>query len=166
MPTALVVAFLLPHVHGRGFLFIIPKGKIMQMTIINNPDITGRLALLYKIARVVYAQTGAVSLPLVEAFTSMIKNIVDKTGTDISIVVQDSNLFPSLRKSDINHDRIFVSASNPGFQMCLRTAGRIMSGCLGDCCYGATKYHYADTIPDWALSRGYIADIDGILFYT
>ena len=94
-----------------------------------------------------------------------IKNIVDKTGTDISIVIQDSNLFPSLRKSDINHDRIFVSASNPGFQMCVRTAGRIMSGCLGDCCYGATCFHNADELPTWAISRGYIADINDVLFY-
>jgi len=139
---------------------------MMQMTLITNPDTSGRLALASKIARVVYAQTGAVSLSLVEAFTSMIKNISDQSSVDIQNIISDSNLFPALEETNIYHERLFVPSVSRGFQMCLRTANRMLAGLLPDKCYGATKYHYADTIPDWALSRGYIADIDGILFYT
>ncbi len=138
----------------------------MQMTLINNPDTSGRLALAGKIARVVYAQTGAASLPLVEAFTSMIKNISDASGVEVMNIVQDPNIFPALQKTNIYHERLFVPSVSRGFQMCLRTATRMLAGLLPDCCYGATRYHYADTIPDWAMSRGYIADIGGILFYT
>lgn len=153
------------NTHPRVF-FIAAKGNQMQMTIVNNPDTSGRLALAHKIARVVYAQTNAVSLPLVQAFTSMIQNLSNKTGQQIGTIIADSEMFPALQETDINHSRLYEPAESRGFQMCLRTALRMMSGLLPDCCYGATKYHYSDTIPDWATSRGYIADIDGILFYT
>ena len=138
----------------------------MQMTLIKNTDTSSVTSHAYKIARIVYAQTGAMTLPLVEAFTSMIKNISDKSGVAIIDIIQDASLFPVLMSDDINHNRIHVHANERAFQMCVRTAYRMLSGGLGDCCYGATKYHFANTMPDWATSRGYIADIDGVLFYT
>lgn len=137
----------------------------MQLTLIKNPDTSGTTNMAYKIARVVYAQTGGVSLPLVCAFTSMIKNLSDASGVTISNLICDKIIFPALSDSDVNHVRLHVPAQNRAFQMCVRTAYRMLMGQLPDSCYGATKFHYADEIPAWATSRGYIADIDGILFY-
>ena len=137
----------------------------MQMTLIKNPDTTGTANMAYKIARVVYAQTGAVSLPLVCAFTSMIKNLSEASGIPVPDLIVDKSVFPVLSDSNIWHSRLHVCAQNRGFQMCVRTAYRMLMGHLPDCCYGATRFHYADEIPAWATSRGYIADIDGILFY-
>lgn len=135
------------------------------MTLIQNPDASGTTNMAYKIARVVYAQTGGASLPLVCAFTSMIKNLSDTSGVAISDLIGDKTIFPALAISDVNHARLHVPAENRAFQMCVRTAYRMLMGQLADCCYGATKFHYADEIPAWATSRGYIADIDGVLFY-
>ena len=137
----------------------------MQLTLIKNPDTSGTTNMAYKIARVVYAQTGGVSLPLVCAFTSMIKNLSDASGVTISNLICDKTIFPALSDSDVNHVRLHVPAQNRAFQMCVRTAYRMLMGQLPDSCYGATKFHYVDEIPAWATSRGYIADIDGILFY-
>jgi hypothetical protein len=137
----------------------------MQITVIRNPDMSGTTNMAYKIARVVYAQTGGVSLPLVCAFTSMIKNLSDASGVSISNLISDRTIFPALKGSDINHVRLHVPAQNRAFQMCVRTAYRMLMGQLPDSCYGATKFHYSDEIPAWATSRGYIADIDGVLFY-
>lgn len=137
----------------------------MQMTLIKNPDTSGTSNMAYKIARVVYAQTGGASLPLVCAFTSMIKNLSDASGVAISDLIGDKTIFPVLGDSDINHVRLHVPAQNRAFQMCVRTAYRMLMGQLPDSCYGATRFHYSDEIPAWATSRGYIADIDGILFY-
>lgn len=149
------------------FLFVTIPGYIpMHMTLIKNTDTSPVTTRAYKIARIVYAQTGATSLPLVEAFTSMIKNISEKSGMPILDIVGDSSLFPVLCKTDVNHHRMAIPANDRAFQMCVRTASRMLHGCLPDCCYGATKYHSANVIPDWATSRGYIADVDGFLFYA
>ena len=45
----------------------------MQLVLIKNPDDTQIVA--YKLARIVFAETGATSLQIVEAFASMIYNI-------------------------------------------------------------------------------------------
>lgn len=137
----------------------------MQLTLIKNTDASGMESLSYRVARVVYAQTGGISLPLIEAFTSMIKNIATASNQNVSDIISDSDIFPVLHSTDMNHSRLYVSANDKHFQVCQRTAHRMLSGGLGDCCYGATKYHFANVIPDWATSRGYIADIDGVLFY-
>lgn len=136
----------------------------MQMTLLTNPDLSAGLA--YKVARIVYAHTGGKTLPLVEAFTSMIKNLSTKTGQEISCLIRNASYFSVLNPDDKNHSCLNVSADDVKFQMCVRTAQRVLSGGLGDCCFGATMFHYSDNIPDWAMARGYIADIDGILFYT
>ena len=128
----------------------------MQLTLIKNTDTSATLA--YRIARTVHEQTGASSLQVVEAMTSMIKNIADKYQRDILDVISDKTLFPNI-KTDC------VPASSRSFQMCVRVAQRMLCGGLQDVCCGATRFHHADIIPDWAIARGYIADIDGILFY-
>ena len=66
----------------------------MQLTLINNPDTSAGLA--YQIARIVYAQTGAQTLTGVEAMTSMIKNLSDKSGVAIEQIIGDKNIFDAL----------------------------------------------------------------------
>ncbi len=135
----------------------------MYMTLIKNTDMSATLA--YRVARIVFAQTGARTLLGVEALTCMIKNISEKYGTPIEDIIQDKHIFDALDDASPRHCRMTEPANSRGFQMCVRTASRMLMGGLPDICFGATKFHYSDTIPDWAMSRGYIADIDGMLFY-
>ncbi len=133
------------------------------MIVINNPDETQRT--IYKIARVVYAETSGTSLRATEALTSMIKNASKKLSRSIMDVISDPEIFDSLNKNSPRHKLLDVNADNRGLQMCVRVAHRMMHGGLPDCCYGATRFHHDDIIPAWAMARGYIADIDGLLFY-
>ena len=136
----------------------------MYMEIINNPD-ESQIAI-YRAARVIYAETFPNSLPAVEALTSMIKNIMSQTGQSLSDVVSNQDIFDSLHKDSPRNKYINVDIkNNRAFQMCLRVVGRMMHGGLPDSCCGATRFHHADTMPDWARARGYIADVDGLLFY-
>ena len=66
----------------------------MQLEIINNPDESQ--IVLYKVARVIYAETYPSSLPAVEAVASMIRNIMIKTERDLSDVISDETIFDSL----------------------------------------------------------------------
>jgi hypothetical protein len=140
--------------------FFTNKGlHTMQLKLIKNTDMSATLS--YRIARVVYEQTGAETLHVVEALTSMIKNLSDKTGVDISDIISDKTIFA-------DENKILNTADNVNdrkFQMCVRVASRMLSGGLPDCCHGATKFHHANVIPDWAIARGYIDDVDGLLFY-
>lgn len=135
----------------------------MCLTLIKNPDATQATA--YSVARVVYAETGASSLPVVEAMTAMIANLAKTTGRNIQDIISDPCIFECLRDDDAFHHRISVECTDRRFQMCLRVAQRMMRGMLPDVCRGATRFHRADSMPEWAVARGYIADIDGILFY-
>ncbi len=137
----------------------------MEITLIKNTDMSGKMNMAYRIARVVYASCGAKTLPLVEAFTSMIKNCADKSGRTISNIIDDENIFPVLDAKHPEHGMLSVPADNRALQMCVRTALRMLSGNLPDACHGATIFHHASSLPQWATSRGYIADIENILFY-
>lgn len=149
--------------HALRGVFIYQGKNAMQMTLIKNTDMSATLA--YKIARVVYAQTGAASLPGVEALTSMIKNLSEKSGRSIENIISDTEIFDVLDENSPQHYRMNVPANNHAFQMCVRVASRMLGGGLIDSTFGATKFHSADTLPQWSLARGYIADIDGMLFY-
>ena len=92
----------------------------MQFQLITNPDTSKSLA--YKIARVVYAETGAKSLRVVEALTSMIKNFSVASEHDMEQIISDSNVFEVLKTSSPYHERMFVAPTSCGFQMCLRVA--------------------------------------------
>lgn len=127
----------------------------MIMALIPQTDTSECLA--YKVARTVYYETGGKTLPVVEALTSMIKNLSDKSGMTIEQVTDKSDIFSGKYASgDMVAHR---------FDMCVRVARRMLTGVLPDMCCGATMFHHGDIIPDWATSRGYIADIDGMLFY-
>ena len=134
------------------------------MEIIKNPD-ESQIGI-YKAARVIYAETYPATLPAVEALTSMIQNIMIRCNRDLSDVVSDENIVSALDKKSLRHEYINVDVkNNRAFQMCLRVVSRMMHGGLVDSCFGATRFHHADEIPSWATSRGYIADVDGLLFY-
>ena len=130
---------------------------------IQNTDAMTRDA--YKIARIVFAQTNATSLAGVEALTSMIQNIARKTGRKYTAIAADATIFDAYDDASPRHANLNTDASSRGFQMCVRVAMRMLNGTLSDMCNGATRYHHCDHMPSWAISRGYIADIDEMLFY-
>ena len=146
---------------SRGFLH---WGKIMQMEIIEAHDET--ITLAYAVARIVYAETLAKSLRVVEALTSMIFNAAACDAKNIRRVISNSQMFESLRTESTRHEFLSVDASRRDFQMCLRTAKTMLHGNLSDACCHATMFHRSEFLPSWAVARGYICDIDGILFYT
>ncbi len=135
----------------------------MKLQLIKNPDETKKLS--YQIARVVYAETSASSLPAVEAMVSMIKNASRATGVNIAQIISDTDMFESLNDTSMRHEMLSVPPSDRGFQMCLRVVSRMLAGGLPDMCRGATRFHHGDILPDWARTRGYILDIDELLFY-
>lgn len=135
----------------------------MEMNIISNPDSTRGMA--YKVARVIYAETYIPTLPAAEAMASMISNIAKQSNRDIADVIGDTDIFGAVDSKSPRHQYMMVSVSNRAFQMCVRVATRMLRGILPDKCSGATRFHRADELPDWAIARGYIADIDGLLFY-
>lgn len=148
---------------GRFIFAITGEYTNMKLQLIKRPN--GAQSIPYKIARAVYAETNAKSLRVVEALTSMIKNNAVSTGNNIEDIISNNNLFIAQNNQSINANTVDNENSNRGFQMCLRVAQRMLNGGLPDCCYGATCFHHADVIPQWATARGYIADIDGLLFY-
>jgi len=124
------------------------------------------MSLAYDIARVVYAETNARSLRVVEALTSMISNRAKKNNISIRNVISDSMMFESLNADSVRHSDLCVDSNRYDFQMCVRVAIRMLHGNLPDMCRGATMFHRTELLPYWAIARGYIADIDGILFYA
>lgn len=135
----------------------------MQLVLIHNPDETQ--IVIYKIARVIYAETYMPTLSAAEALASMIKNISTKLNRDVVDFIDDANLFPAQNPESPRHKYLSVDANNRAFQKCLRVVKRMVYGDLPDSCSGATRFHRTDEMPDWATSRGYVADIDGLLFY-
>ena len=136
----------------------------MQMEIIEAHDET--MTLAYAIARIVYAETLATSLRVVESLISMIANASRARNESIAKIISDKTLFESLNTESIRHEYINVDATRRDFQMCLRVALRMLHGNLPDMCRGATKFHRTELLPKWAIARGYIMDTDGILFYA
>ena len=136
----------------------------MQMELIKNPNESQ--IEIYKAARVIYAETYPTTLPSVEALTSMVCNIMKQTNQSLLDVISNCDIFGSLNKTSNRHQYINADIqNNRALQMCVRVVERMMHGGLGDVCFGATRFHHADEMPDWATSRGYIADVDGLLFY-
>lgn len=154
--------FFLGRTFVRPFLFT-KKAIEMHLRLIKNPDESKKI--VYDIARVIYAETNAKSLPVVEALASMIKNISVAYKNSFNEIISNENIFTSLKRDSKNHSLLKVDSCNRGFQMCLRVVKRMMNDELVDTCYGATKFHRADEMPAWAVARGYIADVDGFLFY-
>ena len=113
----------------------------------------------HRLARCVYAETLASSLPAVEALCVMARN----TGRPIGEIADDEDVFESLNPDSARHEYLLVKYDNPGFQMCLRTVKKINS--IQDKIMGVTRFHRDDMLPEWAVSMGSVAEIDGLLFY-
>ncbi len=135
----------------------------MQITLIENKDDSQRVP--YKIARIIYAETFAHSLPVVEAMASVIYNIHMKFDKSFEDIINDNTVFDVLDKNSPRHEYINVPANDRKFQMCLRVVQKMIRGNLKDSVFGATKFHHANVLPQWAVARGYIAEIDDMLFY-
>ncbi len=135
----------------------------MELKVIKNTDPSRCGA--YNIARAVYAETECVSLRAVEALCSMIFNLSRATGRAPLDVASDPNIFSSVNPDSPRHALMSVHSNNSGFQMCLRTVTRMLRGNLTDVCSGATRFHHDGDMPQWATSLGYVAEIDGLLFY-
>jgi hypothetical protein len=135
----------------------------MHLTLIKNPD-DGRAAA-YKLARVIYAETGARSLAAVEGLASMIRNLCIASKRELTDIAGDKNIFECLHDASPRHDALLIDANARPFGICLRVVMRMMRGDLPDSVDSATQFHHADAVPDWAVARGYVADVDGLLFY-
>lgn len=135
----------------------------MQLTLIKNMDESKIVP--YKLSRIVYAETNANSLPLVEAFASMIYNIHIKHNKSFADIANDNDLFESLNENSPRHDLLNVNANDRKLQMCLRIVQNMLHGNLRDSVFGATMFHRTNVMPAWATSRGYIAEFDDMLFY-
>ena len=92
----------------------------MHLTLIKSSD--EKKSIAYKIARVVYAETNARSLRVVEALTSMIHNLSISSGKTFHQIVSDKSLFEALNENSKNNKLTRVQPDNNGFQMCLRVA--------------------------------------------
>jgi len=135
----------------------------MQLTLIKNDD--EAKIVLYKLARIIHAETRASSLPAVEALASMIGNLRCKSIRQLEDIAADELIFESLDKNSVRHTDLLIDSADPKFQMCLRAVKRMTGGQLPDSVRGATKFHRAENSPDWANTCGYVAEIDGLLFY-
>ena len=135
----------------------------MQLYLIKNSDDTQIVS--YKLARIVYAETGGDSLQSAESMASMIYNIHVKYNKSFEDISQDRNLFESLNDKSLRHSLLSVDSNDRKFQMCLRVVKTMMRGNLQDSVFGATKFHHTDILPNWAMSRGYIYECKDILYY-
>ena len=115
----------------------------------------------HRLARCVYAETLASSLPAIESLCVMIRN-TRRAAADIA---EDESVFESLGKKSSRNKHLLVDYGDAGFQLCLRTVKKMHKGLLADKIFGAKKFHRADEIPEWANSIGSVAEVDGLLFY-
>jgi len=92
-------------------------------------------------------------------------NLCATTGRPLPEIIFDKSIFESLYENSARHQDLFANKECPGFQMCMRVAKRAAAGALPDAASGATRFHSADNMPRWAVSEGYIAEIDGLFFY-
>ena len=138
----------------------------MNLEIIKNPNESQIVA--YKVARVIFAETyPTTTLASAEAMASMIRNIMIRYEQSVTDIILNKDLFDSLNEKSPRHEYLNVDArNNRTLQMCVRVVERMLHGNLPDTCFGATRFHRADEMPDWATSLGYVADVDGLLFYV
>ena len=96
----------------------------------------------------------------------MIANISKRDNRNVKEIISDKTIFESLNSESNRYEYLSIDASRRDFQMCVRVAQSMIHGKLPDMCNHATSFHRDENLPNWAIARGYIADIDGILFYT
>lgn len=135
----------------------------MQLHLVKNENPEN--ITIYKLARIVYAETYGKSLQMAEALCAMISNLCLKTMRQLSEIAVDENIFESLNKNSVRHPALFIESDRRDFQMCLRTVKRMINGFLPDCVCGATRFHRAEQLPEWAVAVGYIREVEDLFFY-
>lgn len=136
---------------------------MQQLVLIKNPDDTQ--ITVYKLARIIFAETGATSLQIVEAMASLIYNIHIKHNKSFKDIANDKDIFDVLDEQSPRYQYLDIDADNRKLQMCVRIIKTMMRGNLQDSVFGATNFHHMDVIPQWAIARGYIMECEDILFY-
>jgi hypothetical protein len=156
--------FLSPAIR-RGSFFC-QKEILMQTTSIENYAGEDAKAALRRIAKIIYAETRASSLPAVEALASMIGNLCVRSSRPLAEIAEDKSIFESLGKNSSRRNDFLIAEDDPKFQICLRTARRMSGGRLPDSVRGATRFHREEQAPEWSDSLGAIAEVDGLMFYA
>ena len=137
----------------------------MQLTLIKNENYDDAKTTILKLAHIIYAETRATSLPATEALASMISNLCKKSMQPLNNIAIDKSLFECLDTDSTRHTDLLIAETDPKFQMCLRVTKRMVNGYIDDSVLGATRFHREDCTPEWAITRGNIAEVDGLLFY-
>jgi len=113
------------------------------LVLITNDDTIG----IKQLALCIYAKNmNDLFLPAIKALYVMVMN----TNRPLSDIATDSSVFESLDPNSTHHKYLSVSHDDPGFQICLRSVRRMMSGQLSDNIIGATRFHREELLPDWS----------------
>jgi adenosyl cobinamide kinase/adenosyl cobinamide phosphate guanylyltransferase len=137
----------------------------MQLTLIKNENYEDNKETLIKLSKIIYAETRASSLIVVESLGAMIANLCKSSLRSLNSIANDESIFECLNKDSIRHSDLLIAQSDPKFQMCLRTIKRMANGQLSDSVHGATRFHREDRAPEWSITCGNVAEVDGLLFY-
>ena len=135
----------------------------MEITLIKNDDDNQITA--FKLARIIFAETGGHSLRAAEALASMIYNLHKSTNRELSEIITDKEIFECLNKNSTRYSLLTSDINSRGMQMCVRIVQRLSKGRIQSDIMNTTRFHREDLSPDWAALLGYVAEIDGLLFY-
>lgn len=83
----------------------------------------------------------------------------------LNSIANDESVFECLNKDSSRHSDLLIAETDSKFQMCFRAAKRMANGQLPDSVHGAIRFHREDCIPEWSITRGNVAEVDGLLFY-
>ncbi|MDR0319123.1 MAG: cell wall hydrolase [Rickettsiales bacterium] len=133
-----------------------------HLTVIENTDLPRRA--LFRMARLIYAETRAASLAEIEALASMVANLV-RAGRSLEDMAEDKRLFECLNKSSARHADLLLRHDSAAMQICVRTLARALTGVLADQTRGAARFHRAENLPDWATGVGSVCEIGNLHFY-
>jgi hypothetical protein len=134
-----------------------------QLSVIENEDLSKRA--LYKLARIIYAETHCETLSEVEALATMIANIVKDTNRTPEDIAEDKTIFECLNTNSARHSDLLIRYDAPALQMCVRTMSRALNGLISAPIRGAIRFHRAELLPDWAIAEGTVAEIHNLHFY-
>jgi hypothetical protein len=95
----------------------------------------------------------------------MIANIRKKQGRDLTELSEDPNAFECLNRASGRHADLLIRYESPALQMCRRTLQRALTGVLPDGVRGATRFHRAELLPEWATAIGSIHETPNLHFY-
>lgn len=98
-----------------------------------------------------------------EAIAATVANRADRMTTNPS---KDERALLFIDLVPSSNPTIMPYRADPGYSVCLRVAGRALSGALRDPTHGATRCHALNESPAWARGRTPSAWIGEFLFYS